>query len=138
MTHEAAQRYRAAIKQIDVLPAGCKEWQPKERADFQAWRKITIEERVKDQAEGVTGDRPLKLDPPLRPSLWRIRFSPDGRYILAQDESSITVVDKDAGKDLFRIDASDAQGAQFTPDSSSVVFHDDKLRVEQWSVASAK
>jgi WD40 repeat protein len=138
MTHEAAQRYRAAIKQIDVLPAGCKEWQPKERADFQAWRKITMEERVKDQAEGVTGDRPLKLDPPLRPSLWRIRFSPDGRYILAQDESSITVVDKDAGKDLFRIDASDAQGAQFTPDSSSVVFHDDKLRVEQWSVASAK
>ena len=94
-----------------------------------------MQEQVKAAAEGIDGDTPMALDPPLRPSLSHIRFSLDGRFLLAQDENSITVVDKDAGKALFRIDAPDAENAQFTPDSKSVVFHDSKLRVEKWSVA---
>ncbi len=138
ITHEASQRYRAALNLVGALPGGCKGRQTASGAAFQAWQKFTVEERVKSVAEGATGDRPLQLDPPLRPSLWRISFSPDGHYLLGQDEGSITVADKEAGKVLFRIEAPDAEEAQFTPDSKEVVFHDAKLRVERWSVASGQ
>jgi hypothetical protein len=138
LTHEASQRYRAALKLIDALPAGCRGKQPVSSDGFQAWQRSTVEERVKSVAEGPSGDRPRKLDPPLRPSLWRIRFSPDGRYVLAQDDGSIAVLDKAAAKVLFLIDAPDADAAQFTPDSESVVFNDSKLRVEKWNVATGQ
>lgn len=136
LSHESSQRYRAALKVIAALPTGCKGKQPGSSEAFQAWLNNTVEERVKSVAESADGDQPLKLDPPLQPNLWRIRFSPDGRYVLAQDEGSITVADKDAAKVLFRIDAPDVEAAQFTPDSGSVVFNDSKLRVEKWSVAT--
>ena len=137
-TGEDSQRYRTALKLISVLPAGCAEVQPASNPAFASWQKNVVEERAKAAAEGIPGDQPITLDPPLRPSLWRIRFSLDGRYVLAQDESSITVVDRTAAKVLFRIDAPDTEGAQFTPDSQSVVFHDTQLRVERWSIATGK
>jgi WD40 repeat protein len=136
ITHEASQRYRSALKLIAALPQSCRAKQPGVNEAFTAWQRGIVEERVKSVAEGAGGDRPLKLDPPLRPSLWRIRFSQDGRYVLAQDEAGVSVIDKIAGKVLFRIDALDAEEAQFTPDSKSVVFNDDNLRVERWDVAS--
>jgi hypothetical protein len=138
LTGEASQRYRTALKLISVLPPGCKGAQPSSNTAFNSWQKTMVDERPKAVAEGITGDRPLQLDPPLRPSLWRIRFSPDGRYVLAQDEGSITVVDKAAAKVLFRIDAPDAEAARFTPDSLGIVFHDSHLRIEKWSVAAGK
>ena len=138
ITGEASQRYRTALKLISVLPPGCKEIQPASSTAFASWQKNVVEERAKAVAEGVNNDRPIKLDPPLRPSLWHIRFSPDGRYILAQDEGSITIVDKAAVKVLFRIDAPDVEAAQFTPDSQNVVFHNSDLRVEKWNIASGK
>jgi len=135
-TGEETQRYRSALKSVADLPSGCKGKEPAAGAAFLAWQRGILEERVKEVAAGLSGDRPVTLDPPLRPSLWRIRFSPNGHNVLAQDEGSVTVVDKDAGKVLFRIDAPDALQAQFTPDSQSVVFHDKTLRVERWSVAT--
>lgn len=138
ITHDESKRYRSALKLIGELPAGCREQRPGANEAFSAWLKNVKDERVQTAAAGLVGDQPVKLDPPLRPSPWRIRFSPDGHMILVQDEYNITIVDKDAGKTLFRIDAPEANAAQFTPDSKSVVFHDDKLRVEQWSVADAK
>jgi hypothetical protein len=138
ITGEESQRYRTGLKLISVLPAGCKEVQPAFSAAFASWQKNVVEERAKALAGGIDGDRPIKLDPPLRPSLWHIRFSPDGLYVLAQDEGSITVVDRTAAKVLFRIDAPDVEAALFSPDSQSVVFHGSDLRVEKWSVTSGK
>jgi WD40 repeat protein len=135
-THENAQRYRSALKLIDELPEGCRQRQPAVNDSFTAWQHGVVQEQVKAAAEDIDGDSSMALDPPLRPSLSHIRFSPDGHFLLAQDEVSISVVDKDAGKALFRIDAPEAENAQFTPDSKSVVFHDSKLRVEKWAVAS--
>jgi WD40 repeat protein len=136
LTHEAAKRYRSALKLVEALPEGCK-GAPQETSDaFSAWQRSTVEEHVKTVAEGLDGDKPLTLDPPLRPSLWRIRFSPDGSSLLAQDEAGISVLDRSTAKVLFRIDAQDVDAAQFAPDSKSVVFSDSRLRVEQWSVAT--
>jgi hypothetical protein len=138
MTHENTQRYREALKLIGELPPGCKAKVSSETGAFQAWKKSVVEERVKSTTEALSSDQPLKLESPLRPSLWRVRFSPNGRYVLAQDEGSITVADKDAGKVMFRIDAPDVEAAQFTPDSANLVFHDSKLRVERWDVVTGQ
>lgn len=138
LTHEASQRYRRALKLAAALPQDCKGRKMTNGDAFANWRKENVEDRVKFVAAGATGDREQKLDPPLRQSPWRIRFSPDGRYVLSQDGGSITVVDRTKTKMLFMIDAPNANQAQFTPDSSGVVFHDDNLRVERWDIATGK
>ena len=58
------------------------------------------------------------------PSGWlrQLRFSPDGRYILAQDDSGITVLTAQPLEVLFRLPAENATLAQFTPASTEVVF----------------
>jgi WD40 repeat protein len=140
LTGEASQRYRTALKLIATLPSGCKDRKPDvaTNAEFAAWHRSVVEERVKTVAEGGAGDAPLKLEPQLRPSLWRVRFSPDGRFLLGQDESNISVVNRQTGTEMFHIDAPNANGAEFTPDSERIVFHDPALRVETWEIASGK
>ncbi len=138
LTHDASKRYREATRLIDELPAGCRGKQPQASQVFLAWQKKLVEERVELTTQGVVDDRPLKLGDPLRPSPWRIRFSPDGNYVLMQDEGSITLAGVKPPRYLFRIDAPDVQAAKFTPDSQEIVFNDDQLRVERWSIAGAK
>jgi WD40 repeat protein len=138
LTHQDSRRYREAMKLVGELPAGCAGRKTTESAAFLAWQHEIVEERVKTAAESATGDKPIHLDPPLRPSLWRVRFSLDGKYVLTQDDGSIAVFSTEAQKVLFRIDAPDVNAAWFTPDSSSVVFNDSNLRVERWSVATGQ
>ena len=137
LTNEDSKRYREAEKLVSEMPKSCVDKQPAANDAFLAWQRGIVEERVKSTATAA-GDRPVKLDPPVRPSPWRIRFSPDGKYVLVQDEGSVTVVDANAKKVLFRADAPDANGAMFTPDSTSLVFNDDKLPVEKWSIATGQ
>lgn len=54
--------------------------------------------------------------------LRQLRFSPDGRYVLAQDNSEIAVLTVSPLAVLFRIPAQLACDAQFTPDSRQIVF----------------
>jgi len=74
------------------------------------------------------------LEPPLQSDLTHLRFSPDGKYVLAQDDSSIFVLRRQPFESLFRIDVDEAQPAEFTSDSKSIVFFNDSLRVEKWDV----
>jgi len=77
------------------------------------------------------------LRPPLQEPFRVLRFSPDGRYILAQDSSGIDVLTRQPLALAFRIEApADALPVQFTPDSRSLVFGTPGLRVEQWDVES--
>lgn len=138
ITKEDSQRYTAALKLIGTLPPGCKGHRAADNGAFQAWAKSTVEERVNEVATGLENESVTKLDPPLRPTFWRLRFSPDGSMVLGQDDGSIVVVDRESGKLKFRIDAPDAKDAQFTPDGKGVVFHDANLRVERWDAATGK
>jgi len=70
--------------------------------------------------------------------LERLRFSRDGKYILAQDESSIFVLSHDPYKQLFRFDAEQALPAEFSPDSQNIVFSTRGLHSEQWSISDQK
>ena len=81
--------------------------------------------------------------------LGQLRFSPDGHYILAQDDAEIVVLTTQPLAILFRVSAVKATPAQFTPDSSEIAFLSSITRVsppayepekltphlEWWSVA---
>ena len=138
LTHEDSRRYREAMKMVGEVPPGCIGKPAPVSTAFLQWQQSVVQERVKDTAATATGDSPVKLDPPLRPSPWRIRFSPDGKTVMVQDEGSITVVNREPAKVLLQIDAQDAEPAQFTPDSSGFVFNDSNLRVEKWTVATGQ
>ena len=90
-------------------------------------------------AQSLTGD-----------VLRKLRFSPDSRYILAQDASEIMVLTVKPLAVLFRIPVTDATYAQFTPDSLQVIFLSggpradaahiklakSDARLEYWSIAN--
>ena len=71
-------------------------------------------------------------------SLRQLQFSPDGRYVLAQDDSEIAVLTVEPFVMLFRIPAQYATDAQFTPDAGSVVFESSTARVDSRKIALAK
>jgi hypothetical protein len=82
-------------------------------------------------------------------SLRQVRFSPDGRYVLGQNEFEVTVLTVQPLAILYRIPAENANLAQFTPDSRQIIFISNgprvdsrqvvlagpSARVERWSVA---
>lgn len=76
--------------------------------------------------------------PAIGGSLHHLRFSPDGRYVLAQDDSAITVLTVEPLTTLFRIPVQYATDAQFTPDSGGVVFVSSAAHVDSRKIALAK
>ena len=89
---------------------------------------------------------------PSAPTGWlrQLRFSPDGQHVLAQDDAEITLLTVRPFEILFRMPAENATLAQFTPDSTQIVFVSSVPRVdplqvvltsgpahvERWSIAS--
>lgn len=106
--------------------------------DFKQWRSQVIAYNGLGRKEALHGVlSKLQLSPPLRSDIIHLRFSPDGRYLIAQDDSGINVLAREPFAPLFRIEALyDTYYANFTPDSQEIVFYNDNLHVERWSVAS--
>jgi len=68
-------------------------------------------------------------------SIRELHFSPDGHYVVAQDDTEITVLTAQPLAILFRIPAHEVRDAQFTPDSRQIVFISSVSHVERWSIA---
>ena len=138
VTRPESTRLRAILKLVTALPQGCGGTQPNDSAEFENWHTLV----VANQPGTLTSDtKPLMqsaLTPPLRMDLEQLRFSRDGKYILAQDETSIFVLNREPYQPLFRFDAEDALPAEFTPDSQRIVFHTRGLHTEEWSIADRK
>jgi hypothetical protein len=75
-----------------------------------------------------------RLDPPLRSGNRRVRFSPDGKYILLQDDSGIRVFSREPLEEKSYVSATRVLPAVFTADSQSVVISDANLQVAIVSV----
>lgn len=136
-TRPESKRLRELIKTINALPETCSgaplSTTP---ADYQEWQSEVIGYTglgTREELHGVLAKK--ALDPPLEDNIAHIQISPDGKFILAQNSSSIYVLSRQPLTTLFRIDAPDMLRAQFTPDSESVVFHNASLRVERWKIA---
>lgn len=132
-TKPEAKRLRVTLQSAAGLPAACRATRPTTEAEFAAWQRSVVGASRAHQAESLHGVlREKRLDPAVGSTVSRVRFSPDGKWVLAQDDSNITVFAREGLRYAFRIDAPDAFGAQFTPDSTAVVFHDESYRVERW------
>ena len=141
-TKPEQKRLRDAIREIGNMPAAC--IAPSRSFDasaaaFTDWQSQVIAYNRPEGHEHLTGVvRRQQLAQPLRPNIFNFHFSPDGKYILAQDEGGIHVLSREPLKDLFFINAGDALRAFFTPDSTSIVFYTSDLRIETWNIASQR
>lgn len=133
------KRLSELVKKMGTLPGGCAAPLPTDTKDaFRAWQQQVTEYTTanKESLHGVLWKK--TLDPPLRPQLQHVRFSPDGKYVLAEDESGIYVFSRDPFHALLTIPSDNDQWAEFTPDSKAVVFNTPDLRVERWEMATGK
>jgi WD40 repeat protein len=135
-TSEISLRVRVARKVSGSLPEACGKLQPGASPQFKSFQEAVRSAPIHPLIEPTPGLTSLKLDPPMHPALSQVRFSPDGKLVLAQDENAIHVLSRSPLKRLFSIAARSAMPAQFTPDSKQVVFHFPSLRVERWDVAT--
>lgn len=135
---EIVDRIRAAHKMVNGLSDECKAAVPAKSASFAAFQqqmRTQIPNRPVDPTPGLSS---VALDPPIRPALDWIRFSPDGNLILAQTNASVHVLSRAPLKLLFSIDAPGADQARFSPDSKRVSFAYPDMRVESWDIAIGK
>jgi WD40 repeat protein len=135
-TTPSEHRLGVMLKNLATLPAGCADIPPGSRtAAFGSWQAEVIDYSGFGRKESLPGlVFKQTLARPLRPDVTNLRFSPDGKYALAQDEGGIHVLTREPFAVLFYIPAIGFYAAHFTPDSKSIVFHNRALRVENWSV----
>ncbi len=139
MTTPSQKRLRQIRQLVAELPKGCGATERNATAEFHRWQvAVTANQHVAAVETADTGTKASALEPALRMDLQRLRFSPDGKYLMAQDESSVFVLQRDPLKFLFRFDAEGAYPAEWGPDSTKIVFHTWKLHVEEWNVAQQK
>jgi hypothetical protein len=134
-------RLRDLMNAEEAMPKACIEQSP--RADvpaFQRWRKTVLDftgwgKRVAD-LHGVIAR--VKLQPLTLRTVKAVRFSPNGKFLLAQKDRNIYIFTRAPFALAFRIYAPDARQPRFTPDSLSVAFTGTASRVQVWDVASRK
>jgi WD40 repeat protein len=138
VTSASSKRLRAILNLVAALPPGCGGTTSSASAEFLQWQQRVIANQSVTATLTTPTLSEVQLTPPLRMSLQRLRFSRDGKNILAQDESSVFVLSRDPFKLLFRFDAEDSLPAQFSPDSQHIVFHTPLLHTEKWSIPEQK
>lgn len=90
-TKPESRRLREMLRNSAPLPPGCITALPAENGtQFLAWQKAVVESQFAVAKEEIPGlQKKTLLKPLLRGDLEQIQFSPDGKYLLAQDDSSI-------------------------------------------------
>ena len=138
-TPEQKRLYEMA-KAAEKMTATCRDRaaaRPTE--EFLKWQAEVVSYREAGRKEELPGLVWKKeLQPKLRSDVSHFAFSRDGKFLLAQDDYSVTVIAREPEpRVLFQIPVEDAEEAMFTPDGQFVVFTTENLRYEKWSVANA-
>lgn len=139
-TRPEQKRLREMANSAKALPAACRQRTAATQTAFAEWQSKVVAYTGLGRKESLRGVlSKLQLTPPLRSDIQHLRFSPDGAYVIAQDDAGINVLSREPFEPLFRIDTYfDTYYAIFTPDSKEIVFYTDNLRVERWSIAEAR
>jgi hypothetical protein len=139
-TTPAQHRLRDMIKNMAALPPGCADHATSaNETEFKGWQAVVVDYDNGTRSELLPGlISKHRLSARLRPEITNLRFSPNGKYILAQDDGGIHIVSRDPFAFLFYIPAPDAPQAKFSFDSTSIVFSTTDLRVEAWGIAEQK
>ncbi|HWQ03387.1 MAG TPA: M48 family metalloprotease [Candidatus Nitrosotenuis sp.] len=140
LTKPEQKRLREMRRLAATLPAACAGARPESTAEqYAAWKEAVVAYSGlgrRESLRAVTWRR--SLSPQLRGYISHLKFSRDGKYVLAQDAGSIFVLSREPFEVLFRVDALDAFPAQFSPDSHSIVFYTNTFRVEVWNIADER
>lgn len=135
----AEKRLREMTRATEQMPAACRDRRAEATEAFLKWQADVVSYRELGRKEELPGLVWKKdLQPKLRSDVTHFAFSQDGRLLLAQDDFSVTIIERDPARVLFQIPVEDANDATFTPDGQSVVFTTENLRFEKWSVAEQK
>lgn len=132
----ADQRLSEMLAAIKKQSPKCVEKLPDGRATaFEAWQNAVINFSLPSLPESLGSGLVYRRQlPPLRPEIDHLRFSPDGKYVLVQDASTITILTKEPLAIVFRFDAEGAYAANFSPDSQEVIVSNENLRIQRWNV----
>src|SRR5579872_6952625 len=135
-TRPSEQRLYGILKNLSAIPAGCATATTASvPPEFVTWRERVTADPT-DLAPADLEDKGIQLNPPLRSDFTRLQFSPDSKYLLAQDSASIFVLGRSPLRLLFQIDAENADPASFSPDSTRVSFSSPSMRVQEWDLTS--
>ena len=140
---EDTKRLRELVKNRQPMPQPCIQTASQDATKYSVWKSAILEYSGIGHQESLPGLISRRsFSEALRPEIQNVRISPDGKYVLAQDDSNVFVLTRQPLKPVFRIDAPDAELAQFTPDSHGVVFHiagfETSPRTERWDINSQK
>jgi WD40 repeat protein len=139
-TRPEEKRLREMLKAISTIPAECLDKRGAvSNENFEKWQSFVVTTsnfRRTEKLKALIAKK--RLSPHLRGDVKYFQFSPDGNYILAQDDSGINVLKREPFSFVFRIETADAKFANFSPDSKFIVFSTYGLRVEKWSVEDKK
>ena len=138
LTPDISIRVREAHKTVNSLPGSCRRPRPVYRPGFKPFQDSLRGERIDPIVPATPGLTSIPLQPPMNPALENVVLSPDGKYVLAQDESQIHVMTTVPLKLRFSIDALDAEMAQFTPDARYLVFNYNDLHIEKWDLITGQ
>ncbi len=138
ITKPSEKRLRSLRALAVSVPAGCGGTRQADTQAFAVWHDAVVANQRAGAAKPSEGVKQVALEPSLRMELDQIRFSPDGKSLLAQDESSIFVMSREPLALRYRIDAPGATAANFSPDSQSITFSTAGLHTEQWSATENK
>ena len=134
-TPENSKRVREMQKTLRQFPPECTAASTHSSDAFREWQTKVVSYGGTGRRENIPGLLSKKvLDPPLQDEVNTLRFSYDGKYLIAQDEGSIYVLTREPLTFKFRIEAPDAYPARFSADSRHITFYDPGLRVETWDV----
>ncbi|HEV7892537.1 MAG TPA: M48 family metalloprotease [Pyrinomonadaceae bacterium] len=133
------KRLREMTRATEQMPAACRDRRAEATEAFLKWQADVVSYRElgrKEELPGLVWKK--ELQPKLRSDVTHFAFSQDGRLLLAQDDFSVTVIERDPARVVFQIPVEEADEATFTPDGQFVVFTTENLRFEKWSVAEQK
>lgn len=130
------QRLRQ-MRQPIPMPVACIAPRLATSTAFQSWQQSVIAYTAFGGLQSLPGlVWQRQLSPPLESEISNVRFSPDGKYLLAQDDFNVYLLSREPLRDIFRIPVDDVEPATFTPDSQSILIWTRSLHVEKWNVTS--
>ncbi len=134
------KRFREMVKTLKMFPAQCvAQHNQQDAAQFKEWQAKVVAYDGTGRHENLPGLVSKKaMQPPLQDEVHTLRFSYDGKYLLAQDDGSIYVLGREPLQFKFRIDAPEAYPAQFTTDSKRITFYTPELHAEIWDVEAER
>lgn len=135
-TKPDAKRLRELLKDVSALPSTCVASRPVAApAEFHQWQDTVLRYKGIGHAEKLHDVLFRRtLNDPIRADIENFRFSPDGKYILAQDEGGISVLTREPFAFKFRFDAHRAQHAFFSQNSRQILFSTRDFHVEIWDL----